>query len=96
MAETGGVMEKGLDWALGGLDARVSALERRMEEQQRETNSQLRTMRTQNEKLDEKLDRISDTLIADRSSRKAIFWFVGLIATASTVVATLYQIGVIR
>jgi len=96
MADTGGGMERGLDWALGGLDARVTALEKRMEGSQREINGQLRTMREQNDRLDAKLDSLNEAIIASRSSWKAIVWFVGIIATVSTVVMTLYQIGVIR
>lgn len=96
MADTGGNMEKGLDWALGALDARVGALERRMEGSQREINAKLASMRDQNEKLNNKLDALREEIIASRSGWKAIVWFVGIAATASTVLSALHQLGVIR
>ena len=96
MSETGAATPKGLDYALGGLDARVTGLEKRVAVTEREIKEALRSLSDKNDKLNAKLDAMNDTMIADRSSRKAIVWFVGLVATASTVIATLYQIGMIR
>lgn len=96
-SDTGGrAMGTTLDYALGGMDARVTALEKRVAMIEREIKEELRALNGKNDQINAKIDDLSDTMIADRSGRKAIMWFVGIVATASTVVATLYQIGVIR
>lgn len=93
MAETGG---NGLDWALGSMDARVTMLEKRVAVVEREIKEALEKLSDKNDKLNAKIDQLGDDIIASRSSWKAIVWFVGIVATASTVIATLYQVGVIR
>lgn len=93
MAETGG---NGLDWVLGSMDARVTMLEKRVAVVEREIKEALEKLSDKNDKLNAKIDQLGDDIISNRSSWKAIAWFVGIVATISTIVMTLHQIGVIR
>jgi hypothetical protein len=89
MAAQGERMGSSLERDIGGIDARVTMLERRVAVIEREIKEELRA-------LNKKIDGLGDDILASRSSWKAIVWFVGLVATASTVVTALYQLGVIR
>jgi hypothetical protein len=96
MAPQGEKMPQTLDYALGGLDARVTLLERGMKDLQREIRDELHAISVKNDNQNEKIDKLTQAMVSTRSSWKTIGWFVGILAAASTVLSVMYQIGAIR
>lgn len=97
MTETGGKpVAQNLDYALGGLDARVTLLERGMKDMQREIKESLQTIGLKNDQQSDKIDKLTQAMVASRSSWKTIGWFVGIVAGLSAVIGALSQMGIIR
>lgn len=90
MADTGArMMGQSLERDIGGLDARVTGLEKRVGIIEREIKAELRVM-------NEKFDRLDNSIVASTSSRKAVISFLGVVATLVTIALVLSQLGVLK
>lgn len=82
-------MDTNIDRFVGGVDARVTMLEKRVAVIEREIKDELRSM-------NEKISELNDSIVASKSGKQAIAWFVGVVGTVAALLTTLYHIGAIR
>lgn len=82
-------MDPNIDRFVGGVDARVTMLEKRVTVIEREIKDELKA-------LNGKIAKLNDSIVASKSSKEAIAWFVGILGAAAALLTTLYHIGAIR